>query len=97
MMIWANALIWITAFSMSILGGVIFVRTGMVDFKPWKQAKRKLTFVGILMVVPGIVLVFYFLPIPLAFVASIVLAFLGVLHFTMIAPDQWRRVVGKRD
>ena len=95
-MIWASVLMWIAAFAMLIVGIVVYYQTAITDFEPWEHAKRRLILVGILVTGPGYVLGFHFLPTPLAIVLSLVATSLAVLHFTMVAPKKWRRVMGKR-
>ncbi len=95
-MVWVNGLIWIAAFAMCIVGGGILIQTGMADFEPWKQARRRLILAAFLVSVPAYVLAFQFLPIPLAVVLSLAATSLAVLQFVMVVPEKWRRVVGKR-
>lgn len=96
-MIWASVLIWIAAFVMWIAGGVILIRTGMADFEPWEQAKRRLILSALLATVPGYVMAFHLFPIPLAIIFSFVVTALLVLNFVMVVPKKWRRVVRKRE
>jgi len=95
-MIWVLIVVWIAAFAASIVGGAILYQTGMADFEPWEQARRRLILAAILLSVPGGVLGFQFLPIPLAIVMCLVVNALAILQSLMTVPNQWRRVVGKR-
>lgn len=95
-MFWTSVWLWAIAFVMCTVGIAMFYQAMMADAEPQEKIKRRLILAGILVAAPADVLVFQFLPFPLALVASVLLTSLAVLHFTLVAPKKWRRSIGKR-
>lgn len=96
-MSWTSVWPWVIAFVMCIAGIAMFYQAMMADAEPQEKIKRRLILAGILVAAPADVLVFQFLPFPLALAASVLLNSLAVLHFTLVAPTKWRRSIGKRN
>jgi cytochrome b subunit of formate dehydrogenase len=82
---------------MFLLGGVILYRTGTANFEPWEQARCRLVLAAILVAGPGYAFALHLFPLPLAIALSLLFTPLLVLNFIVIVPDQWRRMVKRRE
>jgi hypothetical protein len=85
-------LVWGFAAVAVVLSVVLIVRVVQNDFQPRYHVRKALILAGILVCLPGFVLVFTYLPTHIAGILSIVMLAMATFNFVFVVPGQWHRI-----